>query len=62
MRIPRLFHPGELSTGEQIALDDNAFNHTVKVLRLSQGAELVLFNGDGCEYDATLSDVSKKTR
>ncbi|WP_027853574.1 16S rRNA (uracil(1498)-N(3))-methyltransferase [Marinobacterium litorale] len=60
MRIPRLFHPGELSTGEQIALDDNAFNHTVKVLRLSQGAELVLFNGDGCEYDATLSDVSKK--
>ncbi|KEA65177.1 Ribosomal RNA small subunit methyltransferase E [Marinobacterium lacunae] len=60
MRIPRVYHPGALTSGTRIELDENAFNHCVKVLRLGEGASLVLFNGDGHEFPAMLCDVSKK--
>ncbi|GGB97648.1 ribosomal RNA small subunit methyltransferase E [Marinobacterium zhoushanense] len=60
MRIPRVYHPGTLNSGACIELDDNAFNHCIKVLRLGEGAQLVLFNGDGHEYPAELREVSKK--
>ncbi|MBV1788401.1 16S rRNA (uracil(1498)-N(3))-methyltransferase [Marinobacterium sp. D7] len=60
MRIPRVYHPGTLTSGACIELDDNAFNHCIKVLRLGEGASLTLFNGDGREYPAELLEVSKK--
>lgn len=60
MRIPRVYHPGTLTSGTCIELDDNAFNHCIKVLRLGEGASLTLFNGDGREYPAELLEVSKK--
>lgn len=65
MRIPRVYHQGTLSgntTGNtRIELDDNAFNHCIKVLRLGEGAQLILFNGDGREYSATLCNVTKRS-
>jgi len=60
MRIPRVYHPGTLECGSRIELDDNAFNHCIKVLRLGEGAQLILFNGDGREYPAELCEVAKK--
>ena len=41
MRVPRVYLDLPLSEGTRIALDDNAFNHCVKVLRLAEGAPLI---------------------
>jgi len=60
MRIPRIFTPSDLNSGTSIELDENAFNHAVRVLRLKQGDSLILFNGHGGEFEAELAEVQKK--
>lgn len=60
MRIPRIYTPSTLNSGANIELDENAFSHAVRVLRLKQGDSLILFNGQGGEFEAELSDVQKK--
>ena len=60
MRIPRLYLPMPLTVGATVTLDDNAFNHAVRVLRLKPGAALVLFNGAGGAFAATLTAVNKR--
>lgn len=60
MRIPRIFHPAPLSMGSVIELGEDAANHVVRVLRLSTGAPLILFDGHGGEYRATLNAVEKR--
>lgn len=60
MRIPRIFTEQSLQTGSDIELDENASRHVGKVLRMQAGRELVLFDGRGGEYTATITDVGKK--
>ncbi len=60
MRIPRIYTPTPLQSGVTIELDEDGFSHAVRVLRLSEGSALMLFNGEGGEYAATLCDVQKK--
>ncbi len=60
MRIPRLYLPVPLTVGATVALNDNAFNHAVRVLRLKPGAALILFDGAGGACAATLVDVGKR--
>lgn len=60
MRIPRIFVPVNLSSGRTLALPEQAANHVARVLRLRPGAELILFDGQGGEYRAVLSDVTKR--
>lgn len=60
MRIPRIYISTKLATGDTVELDENSFNHTVRVLRLKQGAAIILFNGEGGEFEAELSLVEKK--
>jgi len=60
MRQPRIYSPQKLAADSRVLLDDNAFNHAVRVLRLKNGAGLKLFDGLGNEYNATLSDVERK--
>ena len=60
MRVPRIYFPAELIQNESIELNDHAFQHTVKVLRMKENAKLFLFDGKGNEYSASLSQVSKK--
>lgn len=60
MRIPRFHSPVALGAGQSVALDDNAFNHAVRVLRLAPGAPLVLFDGRGGEWEAVLGEVGKR--
>jgi 16S rRNA (uracil1498-N3)-methyltransferase len=40
-------------------LPREASHHLVHVLRLSTGDSLVIFDGEGCEYDANIERVSK---
>jgi 16S rRNA (uracil1498-N3)-methyltransferase len=61
MRISRIFCQSPLNSGVELMLEGQTAHYLGKVLRLGVGAPLVLFNGDGCEYAATLTQVDKKT-
>jgi 16S rRNA (uracil1498-N3)-methyltransferase len=61
MRLTRLFHDGPLDTGTVLSLSDVNAHHLKTVLRARTGQELVLFNGKGGEYLATICEISKKT-
>lgn len=60
MRVPRLYLPIPLATGLIVQLDDHAFNHAVRVLRLGVKAPVTLFNGQGKAFAATLTAVGKR--
>ena len=60
MRIPRIFTDSPLAVGSQSQLDDNAANHVGRVLRMQAGQALLLFNGDGHDYHATITEAGKK--
>ncbi|MDC9621742.1 16S rRNA (uracil(1498)-N(3))-methyltransferase [Xenorhabdus sp. XENO-7] len=61
MRIPRIYHPERLSVETEIYLSDEAANHVGRVLRMSNGQPLQLFDGSNQVFDAELIEVSKKT-
>ncbi|PHM73829.1 16S rRNA (uracil(1498)-N(3))-methyltransferase [Xenorhabdus kozodoii] len=61
MRIPRIYHPELLSTGTEIYLSDEAANHVGRVLRMSHGQALQLFDGSNQVFDAIVTETSKKT-
>lgn len=60
MRVPRLYLSVPLAAGMTLSLNDNAFNHAVRVLRLKPGAPLTLFNDQGGAFAATLLEVGKR--
>ncbi|MGE0371576.1 MAG: 16S rRNA (uracil(1498)-N(3))-methyltransferase [Gammaproteobacteria bacterium] len=60
MRLPRIHLPRALAPGARLALDKAASGHVLRVLRLKPGAGLILFNGDGGEYEATLAAVENR--
>ncbi len=60
MRIPRIFCKQPLAVGTDIELDESGARHVAKVLRMQVDRPLILFNGEGGEYDATIVDVGKK--
>ena len=59
MRIPRIHVDHELRPGREVLLPDQAGEHVARVLRLERGAPLILFNGDGYEFDAALASLAK---
>ncbi|MDX1755343.1 MAG: 16S rRNA (uracil(1498)-N(3))-methyltransferase [Marinobacter sp.] len=60
MRIPRIHTPVELATGGSLDLDEKAAQHVGRVLRMQPGQALLLFNGDGLDYPATIAEVGKR--
>lgn len=60
MRISRIYLPQPLTVGQQIQLSPEAARHLVTVLRAKVGTELILFNGEGGEYRATLTEANNK--
>ena len=65
MRNPRIFQNEAFTVGNVQPLSDDAFGHTVRVLRLKDGDLITLFNGIAeqsgyFEYQAKLCNVSKK--
>ncbi|RBW48653.1 16S rRNA (uracil(1498)-N(3))-methyltransferase [Marinobacter sp. F3R11] len=60
MRIPRIYTNSPLSEGNHTDLDENAAQHVGRVLRMQPGQVLRLFNGDGQDYPATITDANKK--
>ncbi|MEM9057644.1 MAG: 16S rRNA (uracil(1498)-N(3))-methyltransferase [Pseudomonadota bacterium] len=61
MRIPRLYCPQPIAAETTAQLHADAVRHAVRVLRLREGAEVVLFDGSGREYPARLKHIGKGT-
>lgn len=61
MRISRFFVDQPLATRSAVDIIDERAHYIRNVLRLNTGDPLVLFNGEGGEYRAILSNVTKKT-
>lgn len=57
--IPRILVDLPLITGERLALPQDKSHHLITVLRLREGTRLCLFNGDGNEYAATITSISR---
>lgn len=57
MRVPRLYLPQKLSPGQAVALPTDRRHYLTRVLRLQAGAPLILFDGTGGQYQATLADA-----
>lgn len=60
MSGPRTYINHPLTLNQTVELGDVAFGHLVRVLRLTTGDSIRLFNGDGQEYAACLAEVNKK--
>lgn len=61
MRINRIYQPVKLHINSEIELTPDAANHLITVLRLKINTAITLFNGDGFEYDAIITDIQKKS-
>ena len=56
--MPRFFCPAPLLDGQSLALPASAARH-VQVLRLQPGQAITLFNGEGGEWDATITRMGR---
>jgi len=54
--IPRIYFPPPLRADTEIILTGNAANHVTRVLRLTAGDELRLFDGGGQDYTAHIAE------
>lgn len=60
MRIARVHLNMPLTPGDEIRLPMSSVQHLAQVLRLRSGDPIVLFNGDGRDFAATLLSCSKR--
>ena len=60
MRVPRIHHPERIHQLGSLALGEDAAGHVGRVLRMKEGQEVLLFDGSGAEFPATIAEVSKK--
>ncbi|MFQ3210256.1 MAG: 16S rRNA (uracil1498-N3)-methyltransferase [Colwellia sp.] len=61
MANPRIYQASIFTLHETVKLSDDAFGHLIRVLRLKEGDQVVVFNGDEAfQYQAKLINVSKK--
>lgn len=61
MRIPRIYHPSALMGVQQCELSEDAVNHVARVLRMTEGQQIELFDGSNHIFPATISQLSKKS-
>ncbi len=58
--LPRLFVRGELSESARLELDAKQANYLGNVMRLGEGAELLVFDGSSGEWLARIVEAGKK--
>lgn len=59
MNMPRFYCCEALSPGALIDLPEPVARHAVRVLRLPPGAAMILFDGQGGEYEAHIEHIEK---
>lgn len=61
MRKPRIYHPDILTVGQHVALHDDAANHIGRVLRMSAGQPVQLFDGTDRVFETEIVSADKKS-
>ncbi|MBI3370345.1 MAG: 16S rRNA (uracil(1498)-N(3))-methyltransferase [Betaproteobacteria bacterium] len=56
---PRQYIPDRLRSGAGIELDDPTAHHVARVLRMQAGDPLILFDGSGGEYEASIAALER---
>ena len=56
----RFYHSKPININETIVMDDFAAHHALKVMRLKNNDQLILFNGDGLDYTGQVISISKR--
>jgi 16S rRNA (uracil1498-N3)-methyltransferase len=59
MRTPRLYSQQRMTIDQKLALDKSACNYLASALRMTEGQEIYLFNGEGGEYKAEILSLNK---
>lgn len=57
----RFFIKDDLNINKDLILSDDIYHHWIKVLRANIGDKAILFNGQGGEYGATITNIHKKS-
>jgi 16S rRNA (uracil1498-N3)-methyltransferase len=60
MKHVRLYQNAPLKINDTLVLDEYGSHHLAKVLRFPQGQSIILFNGDGYDYQANVLSVNKQ--
>lgn len=60
MRTIRIHVDQPLTCGTELALPSQASEHVARVLRLTAGDAITLFNGDGSDYPSLIASVGKR--
>ncbi|MBV7314073.1 16S rRNA (uracil(1498)-N(3))-methyltransferase [Shewanella sp. NIFS-20-20] len=60
MRIPRIYQATELALNCHVSLDEDGAAHIGRVLRMNAGEQISVFNGDGHDYVARITESGKK--
>ncbi len=60
MSISRIYQLIPLQVSARVRLDEKASHHLARVLRAKVGEKLTLFNGEGGEYLARITQIDKK--
>ena len=61
MRQSRIYTPQVLAKEEKVELTGSASHYLSRVLRLSAGNTVTLFNGDGRDYSGEICDVQRQS-
>lgn len=59
--MPRFYTTQALSLDTVVELEEGPSHHIARVLRMTAGGALTLFNGQGGEYDGELIEVGKRS-
>lgn len=60
MRVSRLYTPQVLLAAESVMLAGATSHYLTRVLRLSEGDQVTLFNGDGRDYSGEICEVRRQ--
>ncbi len=60
MRLTRNYLDHPLQPGQRVVLPEAVANHLLRVLRLGVGDALIVFNGDGFDYRATVVNAERR--
>ena len=60
-KLQRLFVPHDLAGGIEFDADKGQSHYLAHVLRMAEGAELLVFNGRDGEWNARIASIGKKT-
>lgn len=61
MRLPRIYHPEIITNLGITSLGEDAAGHVGRVLRMKPGQDVLLFDGTGAQFPASITEVTKKS-